>query len=149
MPQRQLKNVGAVGKDKRELCPAYGKTCSKCHKPNHFTVKCRSREQYPGKDVKTVEEEDMDEVFPTHISAIELDDSQLVTVHLESGSYLHFQIDTGTQCNVIPLNVYKEATKDRSLMKAIPTNSHITAYGGATLPVVVTVSYTYSEEPPE
>ena len=81
----------------------------------------------------------MDEVFPMHISAIQLDNSQLVTVRLQSGSYLCFQVDTGAQCNVIPLNVYKEATKDRNLMKVIPTNSHITAYGGTTLPVVGTV----------
>ena len=26
---------------KRELCPAYGKTCTKCHKLNYFAVKCR------------------------------------------------------------------------------------------------------------
>lgn len=27
---------------KKELCPAYGKTCMKCHKLNHFAAKCRS-----------------------------------------------------------------------------------------------------------
>ena len=27
---------------KRDLCPAYGKICNKCHKPNHFASKCRS-----------------------------------------------------------------------------------------------------------
>ena len=26
---------------KRELCPVYGKTCTKYHKLNHFAVKCR------------------------------------------------------------------------------------------------------------
>ena len=28
---------------KRESCPAYGKTCTKCHKPNHFAAKCCAR----------------------------------------------------------------------------------------------------------
>ena len=28
---------------KRENCPAFGKTCNKCRKPNHFAVKCRSQ----------------------------------------------------------------------------------------------------------
>ena len=27
----------------RELCPAYGKACHKCHKINHFAAKCHSR----------------------------------------------------------------------------------------------------------
>ena len=28
---------------KRELCRAFGKMCNKCHKPNHFAAKCRSK----------------------------------------------------------------------------------------------------------
>ncbi len=27
----------------KESCPAFGKTCNKCHKPNHFAVKCRQK----------------------------------------------------------------------------------------------------------
>ena len=46
------------------------------------------------------------------ISAVTLDDSQLVTLMLESGNYLLFQPDTGAQCNVVPLHLYKKATKD-------------------------------------
>ena len=37
-----------------------------------------------------------------------LDDSQLVTLKLESGNYLRFQPDTGAQCNVVPLHLYNE-----------------------------------------
>ena len=40
------------------------------------------------------------------VSAVTLDDSQLVTLKLESGKYLRFQPDTGAQCNVIPLHLY-------------------------------------------
>ena len=49
------------------------------------------------------------------ISAVTLDDSQLVTLMLESGHYLRFQPDTGAQCNVVPLHLYKKATKDVDL----------------------------------
>ena len=51
----QCVSVGTVAGNmhKRELCPAFGKTCSKCHKLNHFAKKCRS-----GKEVKAVEEND-------------------------------------------------------------------------------------------
>ena len=84
--------------------------------------------------VRTLDE-NVDEVFPTHIAAIELDDSQFVTVKLESGNFLRFQVDTGAQCNVIPLAIYKKATKDHDLQQITPGAAQITAYGGTTLPV--------------
>ena len=70
------------------------------------------------------------------MAAVSLDDSQLVTLKLESGNYLRFQVDTGAQCNVIPLELYKKATKDTKLAHVTPLRSQITAYGGTTLPVV-------------
>ena len=54
-----------------------------------------------------------DEVFGVQeISAVTLDDSQLVTLNLESGNYFRFQPNTGAQCNVVPLHLYKKATKN-------------------------------------
>ena len=61
---------------KHENCPAFGKRCNKCNKQNHFANVCFGF---------GVEE----------ISAVTLDDSQLVTLKLESGNYLRFQPDTG------------------------------------------------------
>ena len=117
---------------KRELCPAYGKLCNKCHKLNHFASKCRSTSARGS--VKAIDD-DVDEVFPTQIAAIGLDDSQFVTLKLKSGNFLRFQIDTGAQCNVIPLTLYKQATDDYNLKQITPGVSQITAYGGTTLPV--------------
>ena len=62
----------------------------------------------------------MDEVFPTQVSAVDMDDSQFVTLKLESGNYLRFQVDTGAQCNVLPLPLYKKATKDIKLANVTP-----------------------------
>ena len=70
------------------------------------------------------------------MSAVHLDDSQLVTLKLESGNYLRFQADTGAQCNVIPLSLYKKATKDFDLTQVIPAETQLTAYGSSTVPVV-------------
>ena len=64
------------------------------------------------------------------ISAVDLDDSQLVNLKLESGHYLRFQPDTGAQCNVIPLNLYKKVTKDYRLERVTPLNTQLAAYGG-------------------
>ena len=70
---------------KREMCPAYGKTCNKCHKPNHFAVKCRSKGTGTQKGVKTVDESE--EVYQAHVSGTPIDDSQFVTLKLESGIF--------------------------------------------------------------
>ena len=72
----------------------------------------------------------------------DLDDSQLVTLKLESGHYLRFQPDTGAQCNVIPLNLYKKATKDYRLERVTPLNTQLAAYGGSKLSVVGQVRIT-------
>ena len=79
------------------------------------------------------EETEEDEVFPMEVAAVELDDSQLVTLKVESGNYIRFQADTGAQCNVIPLAIYKKATGDSSLVHVIPVQTNISAYGGQTL----------------
>ena len=67
------------------------------------------------------------------ISAVDLDDSQLVTLKLESGNYLRFQPDTGAQCNVIPVSLYRKATKDYRLERVTPVNAQLSAYGGSSL----------------
>ena len=115
---------------KKELCPAFGKTCNKCNKRNHFAAKCRSKQKAGA--IQALDE-DGEEVFQTGLDS--LDDSQTVTVKLESGSYLRFQADTGAQCNVIPLTVYKRATKDYHLDNVRPSQQKITAYGGTIIPV--------------
>ena len=96
-------------------------------------------EREHGRSIKAIDD-DADEVFQTRVSAVHLDDSQFVTLKLESGNCLRFQVDTGAQCNVIPLAaLYKTATNDFKLEHVTPAKTQITAYGGATLPGVGTV----------
>ena len=125
------KNAGTVAESMsitRDLCPAYGKTCNKCHKPNH---KCHSTVNRPS--VRTIDDNDGEEVFPTEIATVHIDDSQFITL---KGNFMRFQVDTGAQYNVIPLALYKQATEDIHLHNVRPVQSQITAYGGTTLPVV-------------
>ena len=117
----------------RESCPAKGKDCLNCGMKNHFAAVCRH------KQVKATEEaeDEVDEVYQTEeVSAIKLDDSQLVTLKLESGSFIRFQPDTGAQCNVIPLHIYKKASKDGQLGKVKPLKTALVAYGGAKIKVI-------------
>ena len=56
-----------------------------------------------------------EEIFSiSEVAAVSLDDSQLVTLKLDSGNYLRFQPDTGAQCNVIPVNLYRKRRKTTS-----------------------------------
>ena len=49
---------------KREFCPAYGKRCSKCRKPNHFAAKCRNGGSLSVRPVEsTVNQDESEEVF--------------------------------------------------------------------------------------
>ena len=131
---RECRNCGRKHEfSKRELCPAFGKMCNKCRKPNHFAVKCRTRSS---KFIRAVEENDAEEVFQTSASGVSVDDSQCVTLQLDSGHYLQFQVDTGAQCNVVPIDLYKKATKDYKLSQVKPVRQKITAYGGSELRVV-------------
>ena len=50
-------------------------------------------------------------------------------------------MDTGAQCNVLPVHLYQKATKDYSLTQIDPVKLNIVAYGGATLPVVGTANH--------
>ena len=88
-------------------------------------------------DLYCFEHELSDEVFgEEEISAVTLDDSELVTLKLESGNYLRFQPDTGAQCNVIPVHLYRKATKDVDLCNVTPVNTTIISYGGTSIPIL-------------
>ena len=94
--------------------------------------------------MRAIDEEDSDEenedvYVISDVAAVTLDDSQLVTFRLDSGKYLRFQPDTGAQCNVIPVHLYRKAAKDPELSQVKPVNSAISAYGGSRLPVVDSV----------
>jgi transposase InsO family protein len=123
-----------------DSCPARGKTCNNCKKSNHFAAVCRGKKKRTSGFVRAVEESDTDETEElfviSDIAAVTLDDAQLVTLKLESGNYLRFQPDTGAQCNVIPVHLYKMASKDHTLKQVKKVKTAITAYGGSRLPVV-------------
>ena len=86
--------VRMMCRSKRENCPAFGKRCNKCNKQNHFANVCFGSvlmASQRGNRVHYLEDEFSDEVFGVEeISAVTLDDSQLVTLKLESGNYLSF-----------------------------------------------------------
>ena len=114
-----MKFCGRLHELKRALCPAWGKRCNKCKQENHFASKCTA------KSVRSMENEDDEEVYCVYnVSTLkQLPDDQLVTLKVESGNMVRFQVDTGADCNVIPTSIYKKTTKDWNL-KNVPLQSH-------------------------
>ena len=62
-----------------------------------------------------------------------------MTLKLDTGRYKRFQADTGAQCNVVLVGLYKKATRDTQLTNVRPCKAEITAYVGTKIPVVGTV----------
>lgn len=63
------------------------------------------------------------------VSTITPDDSQLVSLEVESGNCLQFQPHTSAQCNMIQLDLYKKATTNTELKKVKQVRTMVSAYG--------------------
>ncbi|XP_046851898.1 uncharacterized protein LOC124445237 [Xenia sp. Carnegie-2017] len=114
----------------RGKCPAYGKTCSKCHKLNHFASVCLSTsrsvhyttEGHEGHDYEITS--DANNIFIGTLST-EVTDNSVNTANItqdgnrdwiislrSNESVTRFKIDTGAQANVIPMaTIEKLATR--------------------------------------
>ena len=93
---------GGIHQFKKELCPAYGKTCTKCNRMNHYRSMCKASEK----------NERVQNVFSVYkvndVSTVDtLPKCETVTLKTQWGSLIKFQIDNGASVNVIPLSVYE------------------------------------------
>jgi len=97
--QSQKRNCGKCGRQhEREKCPAYGKTCFKCQKLNHYASCCKSKE-----DAQVVDaDSDRDSVL--HIEVEKVGKKLLAKVKVNTNKQareLTCQIDTAASCNVL------------------------------------------------
>ena len=79
---------------RREYCPAFGKTCNKCQKRNHFAAKCRSKTSPGVNPVAVSGEAKGNEKDKEAHSGGNVDDSRLVTLRLALSSHIRFQAIT-------------------------------------------------------
>ena len=128
----ECRNCGRKQETKQK-CPARGKVCFKCKKPNHYSRMCRSRGFHDlQQEVNEPELEDND----FFIGAInhEGGDELLVNLVIEDSHTVKVKLDTEAQVNVMPLALYKALGKDPKKLK--PTNTNLTAYGGNKIEVL-------------
>ena len=73
----------------KDSCPAMGKTCLKCQKANHFANMCKTQDQ-------KLRDEDVNQINHVFVD-IEIGNKKIP---------VSFNLDTGAQVNVIPLNLF-------------------------------------------
>ena len=84
---RECEKCGYQHQESLESCPTIGQECLKCGKRNHFASRCKSKEV----KATNLEDDEAGEMYQIEVAAVKLDDSQLVTLKLESGNFICFQ----------------------------------------------------------
>ncbi|XP_063615279.1 uncharacterized protein LOC134788321, partial [Penaeus indicus] len=112
--EKKLKECKFCGKThpwKKQLCPAYDKTCSKCGNENHFAQVCKSKVKHKEfaakKKIHNVAEDDSsepddeDKQYIRQIKQCSKENFVLTEFKVGSNS-VQFQLDSGASVNVIP-----------------------------------------------
>lgn len=98
---------------KPRQCPAYGQTCSRCSKLNHFSEVCRARIV---NTIETVDDNSSDnnefyvESIEMNVNTAATDDAFGMTWTEKiriNDKHVAFKIDTGAEMNVLPLSVVR------------------------------------------
>ena len=108
-PRKPIEHEHPCGKcglkHEKSKCPAEGKKCAKCTKPNHFARVCKSKPK-ERKSVYGVEEnQDSDDEPYMFVGAIGTKDATGGKEWYEdikiAGKTINVQLDTGARCNVV------------------------------------------------
>lgn len=115
-------------KHRYQNCPAFNKKCNKCDKTGHFAKMCNNdKRSVRVVDVKSDKEydNDVEEFFCDWISinSINAREEWIQKVNfIDSKKTIAFKIDSGAQCNVIPIDLckklnIKECAKSNVILK--------------------------------
>ncbi len=97
----------------KSKCPAYGKTCSRCKRENHFAKVCQTRDK-GNSQINAVHadphntplDESDDEIVDSIASKSTSKDIRCRLLLLPSKTEVIFQVDTGASVNVLPLKYH-------------------------------------------
>ncbi|XP_041461547.1 uncharacterized protein K02A2.6-like [Lytechinus variegatus] len=141
---------GSHGKG-RESCPAYGKTCRKCSKQNHFQNVCKAKMQRgmkPSSVYQLDSSDDEDALTVEEVGTLNIHDGgKKLTLPLDVKINEHQQgkleclIDTGSTCNVLS---YRQVCElENSGQPCIdPSKSRIRLLNRSIIPVLGEKTYT-------
>ena len=84
------------------VCPAKGKTCTKCCEPNHFACVCRSNKVInvvSGTNNTLENSDDEDKIFLHEVLETNYKEEAIVSLKIKAQLPVSFKVDTGTQAN--------------------------------------------------
>ena len=122
-------------------CPVWGKQCSLCKKFNHLRAKCYKLRGVQSLATETTQEpqelqlngkEREKNVFTVQvkqINSVNLTDEQTVTLRVREKHYIRFQLNSGADCNVLLVHVYKVVTSDQHLQKVKSSAVSLSGFG--------------------
>ena len=130
---------GRVHPRKKELCPAFGKICSACSKPNHFAKVCKTTSRKTSGRINVVDIEDPETSF--EIEAL-TQTSQRHEIHCTAYINTHdvkLKLDTGAKCSVMPVEIHNRVKAHERINRHNAVN--LTAYGGDRFSTLGTVNF--------
>nr|XP_054930745.1 uncharacterized protein LOC129386661 [Dermacentor andersoni] len=105
-------------------CPAFGKTCRKCQRPNHFATCCRRfadiGELQGGEDNFDI----------LDVSSCAANQHDWTVVGQIKNVPLEFKVDTGAQANLLPFGCYRKIRPKPPLK---PSSAVLRSYGGGVI----------------
>ena len=141
-PTKSCGNCGTTHEPR--VCPAYGKVCYNCGRDNHFGRVCRQPPQRAPNAPSSGQQHKKahfvaNDAPVSCVAAGKPDGRGIATIQVSEDAYIQFHVDTGAECNVLPLHIYRSATGDVSLTDVLPSTSSIILYGGMKKPIIGTV----------
>ena len=141
------KHCGRSHIKQRFKCPAFGKVCSACNKPNHFAEMCKSapgRNSRPRNGVNMIDADfsskekllsvtfDLTEGSVHMVNEDKHPEKRILAMMEIAGESVRMQIDTGASCNVLPQKFVPSRTN------VIQSDRTLKMYSNSTMPVVGT-----------
>lgn len=127
-------------------CPAFGKTCFRCGKSNHFVARCPAKpksrqsccitatDQARGKTASSCQENTASDessgefdILDVGVCTIASRPEWLVTVGVGATGKLSLKVDTGSQANLLPYSLYRKLSKNASVR---PSPATLRSYTG-------------------
>ena len=122
------KSCGRLHSRKKDLCPAFRKTCPACSKPNHFAKVCKTTGRRTSGRINVVDIEDPETVFDIEaLTQTSQRHETHCTVYINTQD-VKLQIDTGAKCSVMPVEIYNRVKAHERINRHNAVN--LIAYGG-------------------
>jgi hypothetical protein len=120
---------------KKEMCPAYGKTCMKCKGRNHFAVVC-TRPAVNKMNNVDMQDSDSDSDAEGYMFGVsDNNDSKSTTSSVQAtmvigGKDVCFLLDSGATTNVMSAKTYKGVTNDIQMRELRRTKRKLVMFNG-------------------